>query len=432
MTFFRLAVAAACSLLGTAAVAQDSSVIEPPQPQARVLAAAAVAPKPLVRPERAVIPVAVSNAGFARWIEGFRGRARAQGISDTTFNQAFAGIRYNTDVISRDRNQAEFTKALWEYLDSAVSDTRIRNGRSALREHRRVLERIEAAYGVDKEVVVAVWGLESAYGAYRGSEDVIEALATLAYDGRRGRFFEQQLIAALKILQSGDVAPRNMTGSWAGAMGHTQFIPTSYLAYAVDFTGDGRRDIWADDPSDALASTAAYLKRFGWRQGHPWGVEVRLPQGFDYGLAGRANARSVSAWTRLGVRGVGGAAVPDYGTASILLPAGSNGPAFMIFKNFSVIERYNAADSYVIAVGHLSDRLRGRPDFVAEWPRGDRALRFAERRELQQRLTAAGFSTRGIDGKIGPNTIAAIRRYQKAAGLVPDGYASLALLEKLR
>lgn len=375
---------------------------------------------------------ATTNAGFDRWIDGFRSRAMAKGITANTLNRAFSGIDYNTYVIERDRNQAEFSKALWEYLDSAVSDTRIKNGKAALRKHRKLLDQIEAKYGVDKEVVVAVWGLESAYGEYRGTTPLIEALATLSYDGRRGKFFESQLIAALKIIQAGDVAPRKMTGSWAGAMGHTQFIPTSYLAYAVDFTGDGKRDIWDDNPADALASTAAYLARFGWQKNRPWGVEVQLPQGFNYGATGHKVKRSVSDWTKLGVRGVNGKAVPNYGTAAILMPAGARGPAFMIFKNFNVIERYNAADSYVIAVGHLSDRLKGGDDFKASWPRGDRALLFAERKELQQRLTRAGYSTKGVDGKIGPNTITAIRSYQNSVGMVPDGYPSLTLLKKLR
>ncbi|MDZ4135808.1 MAG: lytic murein transglycosylase, partial [Paracoccaceae bacterium] len=221
-----------------------------------------------------VVQVAGSDQGFQRWIAQFRGRALANGISGRTYDRAFDGVRYNTDVIARDRNQAEFTKTIWEYLDSAASDKRIENGKDALRKHRRVLDQIEARYGVDKEVVVAIWGLESAYGEFRGTNPIIEALATLAYDGRRGKFFEQQLVASLQILQAGDTTPARMTGSWAGAMGHTQFIPTSYLAYAVDFTGDGKRDIWSDDPSDALASTAAYLARFGWQKGRPWGVEV--------------------------------------------------------------------------------------------------------------------------------------------------------------
>ncbi|MEM9637451.1 MAG: lytic murein transglycosylase [Pseudomonadota bacterium] len=373
-----------------------------------------------------------SNPGFERWISGFERRARAQGIRAATLQAAFRGVQYDPDVIRRDRNQSEFTKTIWEYLDSAASDTRIRNGKAALRKHRRKLDAIEARYGVEKEVVVAVWGLESAYGEYRGTNNIIQSLATLAYDGRRGAFFEEQLIAALKILQNGDTSPRNMTGSWAGAMGHTQFIPTSYLAYAVDFTGDGRRDIWADDPSDALASTAAYLKRFGWVKGQPWGVEVKLPRGFNYAQASRRITKTPGQWAQLGVVDMNGRAVPNYGKASILLPAGGQGAAFMIFKNFSVIERYNTADAYVIGVGHLSDRIKGGPAIKASWPRGDRALTFAERKEMQQRLTRAGFSTQGIDGRIGPKTIEAVRAYQRSQGLVQDGYASLSLLKRLR
>ncbi|MEL7211417.1 MAG: lytic murein transglycosylase [Pseudomonadota bacterium] len=399
--------------------------------------------RPTIRPNRAVDvtrrsttvteqQISTSNIGFQRWIESFKQRARAQGISQRTLDKAFRNARYNSDAISRDRNQSEFTKTLWDYLDSAVSDSRIRNGKSALRIHAAKLDRIEAKYGVDKEVVVAVWGLESAYGAVRGKTEVIPAMATLAYDGRRGAFFEEQLIAALRILQNGDTDVQGMTGSWAGAMGHTQFMPTSYLDYAQDFNGDGRRDIWSDDPTDALASTANYLKRFGWVKGMPWGVEVQLPRGFDYALADRKVKKMPNQWGRLGVRGLDGRAVPNYGSASILLPAGSEGVALMIFKNFSVIERYNAADAYVIGVGHLSDRIAGKRAFQAGWPRGDRALKSAERKELQQRLTNAGFSTQGVDGRIGPNTIAAIRKFQKARGLTPDGYPSMTLLKKLR
>ncbi|ARE40084.1 Membrane-bound lytic murein transglycosylase B precursor [Rhodovulum sp. P5] len=376
--------------------------------------------------------ISTANRAFQRWIAGFRDRALGQGISADVFDTAFSGIRYNTDVIQRDRNQSEFTKTIWDYLDSAVSETRVRNGQAALADNRQMLDRIEARYGVEKEVVVAIWGLESAYGSYRGSTPIIEALATLAFDGRRGTFFEGQLIAALKILQAGDTDARHMTGSWAGAMGHTQFIPTSYLEHAVDFTGDGRRDIWADDPADALASTAAYLARFGWTKGQPWGVEVRLPRDFDVELADRADMRMPSDWTALGVRDIRGKAVPDYGRASILLPAGAEGAAFMIFDNFAVIERYNTADAYVIGVGHLSDRIAGGPAIQASWPRGDRALRLAERKELQERLTQAGFDTQGIDGRIGPNTIAAVRAYQKSVGMAPDGYASLDLLNRMR
>jgi lytic murein transglycosylase len=261
---------------------------------------------------------------------------------------------------------------------------------------------------------------------------VIEAMATLAFDGRRAAFFEDQLLAALRILENGDTSPANMTGSWAGAMGHTQFIPTSYLEFAVDFTGDGRRDIWSDDPTDALASTAAYLAHWGWKRGQPWGVEVRLPPHFDYLQARRELERLPSEWAALGVRDMSGNPVPDHGPASVLLPAGHTGAAFLIFANFAVIERYNTADAYVIGVGHLADRINGGPAIRGGWPRDDRALTLPERLELQTLLTAAGFDTEKIDGKIGPLTINAVREYQRARALPPDGYASLAILIRLR
>jgi membrane-bound lytic murein transglycosylase B len=388
--------------------------------------------RPVPRDAAAMTTPVSANRGFDRWITGFRTRAIAQGIRPQVFDAAFQGVRYNGDVIQKDRNQSEFTKQIWEYLDSAVSDTRVRNGRDALRENRLLLSEIEARYGVEAEVVTAIWGLESAYGSYRGNTPIIGALATLAFDGRRGAFFEDQLVAALKIIQSGDVAPRQMTGSWAGAMGHTQFIPTSYLAYAQDFRGDGKRDIWSDDPTDALASTAAYLARFGWTKGQPWGVEVQLPRGFDYSLTGERIKKSPADWARLGVRDMDGRSVPDHGKASILLPAGAQGVAFMIFDNFHVIERYNTADAYVIGVGHLSDRIRGDGPLRSGWPRDDRNLRFSEKQEMQKRLTSAGFDTKGVDGIIGPNTIAAIRAFQRTQGMTPDGYASYEVLRKLR
>ncbi|MBF9031240.1 lytic murein transglycosylase [Rhodobacterales bacterium HKCCE3408] len=374
----------------------------------------------------------VSDPGFRRWIEGFRGRAQSAGISAATFDRAFRDVELNTRVLERDRNQSEFTRALWDYLDTAVSDSRVRNGREAVRDNRRTLQAIESAYRVEAEVVAAIWGLESAYGEVRGDTNIIEAMATLAYDGRRRRFFEAQLIAALRILQAGDVDARHMTGSWAGAMGHTQFMPTSFLDYAVDATGDGRRDIWSDNPADALASTANYLRRFGWTYGQPWGMEVVLPRGFDFSQTGERIKRDVSHWNAMGVRLPDGRPIPDHGRSSILLPAGAAGVALVIFDNFHVIERYNPADAYVIAVGHLSDRIGGGGPFQAGWPRGDRALSFDERQELQRRLTAAGFPPGAVDGIIGPNTIDAVRRYQASQGLIPDGYASLAILQRLR
>ena len=397
--------------------------------------AAVAAVRPAARPAAGLAadaePVA-ADANFQGWIAGFRSRAVNQGINASVLDKAFSGVSYDPEVIRRDRNQSEFTKTIWSYLDSAASALRVKNGKAALRKQQARLDQIEAQYGVEKEVVVAIWGLESSYGAFRGNMDVIRSLATLAFDSRRGAFFEGQLLAALKILQAGDVPARKMTGSWAGAMGHTQFIPTSYLDYAVDFTGDGKRDIWSDNPVDALASTAAYLKQFGWVQGQPWGVEVTLPKGFDYTLADREIEKQPSEWAALGITGLDGRAVGDHGKASILLPAGSEGAAFMIFGNFAVLERYNTADAYVIGVGHLADRIKGGAEIQGDWPRGDRALTLAEREELQERLTGAGFDTEGIDGKIGPKTIGAVRDYQVANGLTPDGYASPRLLEKLR
>lgn len=392
-----------------------------------------ISPRPGARPEgldTTPTPKPV-NLGFQRWIKGFKARAQAKGIPESVITAAFDGVRYNDEVIARDRNQSEFTKAIWDYLDSAVSLKRIENGQAAMLEHGDLLGRIEEAYGVPAEVVTAVWGMETSYGSFRGGRDLVESLATLAYDGRRGAFFEAQLVAALEILAAGDVPPRQMTGSWAGAMGHTQFIPTSYLLYAVDFTGDGKRDIWGEDPADALASTAAYLAKAGWQEGRPWGIEVRLPKGFDYALAGTSR-KAAADWAGMGILTAQGEPLPDHGPSELKLPAGARGPALLAYQNFKVISRYNAADTYVIGVGHLSDRIRGGVPFVSEWPREDRALNSAERKELQGLLQEAGFEPGGIDGKIGPRSKAALRAYQAKIGVVPDGFASYTLLQKMR
>ncbi|WP_226559303.1 lytic murein transglycosylase [Salipiger thiooxidans] len=371
-------------------------------------------------------------AGFADWVRDFRSRALEQGITPEVFDAAFRGVEYDPKVIERDRNQNEFTKTVWVYLDSAASEARIAAGKKALAENRALLDRIEERYGVDKQAVVAIWGLESAFGTFRGTEPVIRSLASLAYDTRRGTFFEGQLVDALTILQSGDTVPANMKGSWAGAMGHTQFMPSSFLALAQDWDGDGRRDIWSDDPADALASAAHYLAENGWTKGQPWGVEVRLPEGFDYTLADREIEKLPSDWAALGVTDMDGKPVADHGPASVLLPGGHRGAAFMIFENFAVIERYNTADAYVIGVGHLGDRILGGPEIRHGWPREDRALTLDERLELQERLRDAGFDPEKIDGRIGPLTIDAVRGYQQSIGAVPDGYASLQVLEALR
>lgn len=406
------------------------------RPPTKIILASQSTPLKIVRPKsRPAMAMAVeahSNPDFDGWLRNFEQRARLAGISERVLDQAFRDVRFDPDIVRRDRNQSEFTKTIWDYLSTAVSDTRIANGRAAITRFDTDLRKIEQQYGVDRQIVAAIWGLESAFGAYRGKEKTLQSLATLAFDARRREFFETQLLAALRILQSGDTHPEQMVGSWAGAMGHTQFMPTSFLDHAVDYTGDGKRDIWGDDPRDALASTAAYLKAHGWTKGQPWGVEVRLPDNFDYASANRNILKRPAEWGALGVRDTAGRVVADHGEASILLPAGAKGAAFMIFDNFAVLERYNSADAYVIGVGHLGDRLLGGGPIKGGWPEDDRALSYDERIELQTRLTQAGFDTQKIDGKIGPLTIAAVRKWQQAKGEIPDGYASLRLLDKLR
>ncbi|KIT15664.1 lytic murein transglycosylase [Jannaschia aquimarina] len=382
-------------------------------------------------PPPAQVPVA-NLPDLQAWAAGFRPRALAEGIPPEIFDRALASAEILPDVVRRDRNQSEFTKTLWDYLETAVSPLRVQNGRTSLARHRDTLEAIEARYGVPKEIVVAVWGLESAYGTFRGETRTISALATLAAEGRRARFFEAQLIAAMRILAAGDVDPNGMRGSWAGAMGHTQFMPTSYLEHAVDFTGDGRRNIWGDDPTDALASTANYLRAFGWRSGEPWGMEVRLPDGFDFSVTGEQITKPAAEWARMGVTRMDGSALPANDRVSILVPAGAQGAAFARYPNFAVIERYNPADAYVIGVGHLADRIAGGPAIAGDWPRGDRALTFAERQEMQRLLAREGFDPGGVDGRVGPLTLAAIRAWQSAEGMTPDGYLPPRMLDRLR
>ncbi len=375
---------------------------------------------------------AVPNPGFDAWLQAFGPRARAAGISEPVVTRALGSAGFLPLVIERDRNQAEVDRSLQDYLALTVDADRVSTGRAMMARHAAALDAVQARYGVEKQVVAAIWGIESRYGARRGTVPVISALATLAYDGRRGAFFEKQLISALKILQNGDITIDRMTGSWAGAMGHTQFIPTSYEAYAVDFTGDGRRDIWSDDPTDALASTGAYLRNAGWRTGQPWGVEVALPAGFNAGQAGRGRNRSVAEWQGQGVRLAGGGNLPDHGPGAILLPSGAGGPAFLVFGNFNAIARYNNSEKYVIAVGHLSDRLAGGGPLRGNFPPDAQGLTLADRKEIQERLTAAGYDTKGADGVVGKGTTAAIEAYERAQGLPVTGAATRALLARLR
>ncbi|WP_432657832.1 lytic murein transglycosylase [Pseudooceanicola sp. 200-1SW] len=411
----------------------------PAAPRADVVLASATSLRPRLRPQALSSPrpaatpqatPAAADPGFTAWLRGFRGRAMAQGITGATFDRAFRNAQFMPDVIAKDRNQSEFTKSIRDYMDGAVSDSRVRNGRREFSRQSRLFSGIESAYGVPGQYIAAIWGLETAYGSYRGKTPLISSMATLAYDGRRGSFYEAQLIALLKVVQHGDSQPENMLGSWAGASGHTQFMPTSYLSYAVDYTGDGRRDIWAEDPSDSLASSANYLAKHGWRRGQPWGVEVTLPANFNYAQA-NGPERLPSAWARLGVQPARGQ-LRDYGNARLLLLAGARGPAFLVFHNFDVIKRYNNADTYALAVGILGDRIAGAGDITRPWPQGERLLKRAERTELQRLLTRRGYDTGGVDGILGSRSIAAIRAYQRSIGATPDGHPSVALLTRLR
>ena len=380
---------------------------------------------------------ASADRAFDRWVDDFWPQAKKAGISHSTYQRAFRGVSPDPEVIEKSKKQPEFVKPIWEYLDGAVSDKRIENGREKLSEYRGLLDRIEQRYGVDRHIVVAIWGMESSYGFVLENpkvvKPVIQSLATLAYSGGRlSKFGRTQLIGALKILERGDVTADRMTGSWAGAMGHTQFIPTTYNAYAVDFDGDGKRNIWSSI-GDALGSTAAYLNKAGWDTGKTWGYEVELQRGFDYALADERTKRSLADWERLGVGRSGGRGFPRPRDMAVLFtPFGARGPAFLMLDNFKTIKRYNNANAYALAVGHLADRLRGGSDFEAGWVRDDRQLSSSETKELQQHLTAIGLSTGGADGRVGPKTRSAILAYQARIGVVPDGMPALSLLERLR
>jgi len=373
------------------------------------------------------------DESFAQWRSRFRALALSRGISAATFDQAFAGIEPDPAVIAADRSQPEFTKPVWEYLNTAVSPLRVRNGKSLIIQQAGLLAALEARYGIEPARLVAFWGMESNYGNNMGNKGVIRSLATLAYEGRRPDFAQDQLIAALGILQHGDVTADRMIGSWAGAMGQTQFIPTTYDQYAVDFDGDGRRDIWGST-ADALASTANYLKASGWQDGKPWGYEVRVPANFDYSLADMSVRKTLAEWTALGIQGLGlpqPAAQPS-DSASLLLPAGHRGPAFLVFNNFRTILRYNNSTSYALGVALLSERYRDAGQIAGSWPTDDLPLSRSERVELQQRLAALGLDPGSADGIIGANTRKAIRAYQQAQGWPADGYPNHQLLEKLR
>lgn len=366
-------------------------------------------------------------ANFEQWLSEFRRFAATQGISEATLVTALDGVRYRDRVIELDRYQPEFVRPIWEYLDSAVSDTRVNTGRERFEENRQTALEMQQRFGVPAEIVVAIWGIESNYGSNFGDFSTIEALATLAYDGRRRDFARGELLAALRIIEQGDISAERMKGSWAGAMGHTQFIPSSFEAYAVDGDGDGHRDIWGSIP-DVMASTANYLARAGWQTGQPWGVEVVLPTSFDYSQTERLSSAE---WSRQGVRALEGE-LPGFESAAIVIPAGAQGPAFLTGPNFRAILRYNNATSYALAVATLADKIAGRDGIQQSWPRGEAALTRDDVKELQQRLNEAGYGVGGADGVMGPNTREGLRAFQRQQGLTPDAFATQSLLERLR
>lgn len=371
---------------------------------------------------------------FAQWQAGFRQQALQAGITPATFDRAFIGITPDMDVIKADRSQPEFTRPVWEYLEGALSPLRVRNGKKLLDQHAVLLSQLEQRYGVDRSVLVSVWGMESNFGQFQGSKSVIRSLATLAYEGRRPAFAQAQLIAALQILQNGDIQPEAMLGSWAGAMGQTQFIPTTYNTHAVDFDGDGRRDIWKSS-ADALASTAHYLQSSGWKRGEPWGFEVQVPGSFDYWLADGSLRKSVAEWQQLGVTLPAGARAPagtEQLSAALLLPAGARGPAFLVLDNFRAILKYNNSSSYALAVSLLAERFDNSGFIRGSWPKDDLPLSRSERIELQQLLSANNYDAGTADGIIGANTRKAIRSAQQAQGWPADGYPTHKLLESLR
>jgi membrane-bound lytic murein transglycosylase B len=377
---------------------------------------------------------ALADAGFERWIASFRQTAAQSGISGSTYDRAFRGIdSVDPEVLEKARFQPEFTAPVWDYFDNRVHEDSVENGRAMARKYKGTLDKIEARFGVDRHIVLAIWSMESNYGEILKNDkvmrNVVRSLATLAYaDKRRAKFARTQLLAALKILQRGDIDESHLTGSWAGAMGHTQFIPTSYQAYAVDFDGNGRRDIWNSVP-DALATAANLLRKNGWQAGKTWGYEVDLPDGRKF----PGGSMSLSKWQSLGITRANGKGFKNGGDrAELKVPDGRSGPAFLATKNFFVLKAYNNADKYALAVGLLADEIAGYGGLVRDWNRPFTKLSFAEKQELQERLSSHGYYDGKFDGKIGEGSKTAIKAFQAQAGLTPDGHPSMEVLARLR
>jgi membrane-bound lytic murein transglycosylase B len=406
-------------LAASAALAQGAA----PGHATPVPPAKAAQPKPADSATKPEVP----SPEFARYLESLWPKAQARGVSRATFDLAFQGVTPDPKVAVVGRAQSEFAQPISAYLDSAVSGGRIRRGGELARQWAATLDAVEAFYGVPRSVVLAAWGMESNFGGYTGKNSVIRALATLAFHRQRAGYFERELIAALEMIERDHIRPAGMLGSWAGAMGQTQFMPSSFLAYAADGDGDGKRDIWTSAP-DALASIANFLKEHGWKPGLPWGFEVALPEGFDYAV----HRRGFAEWTAAGVKRVDGAEMPRAGEGLLFLPAGARGPAFLLSENFFVIKAYNTSDSYALAVGHLGDRILGGAPVRGAWPKAETMLGRNERVEVQKRLSERGLLDGDPDGRIGFKTRDAVRRFQLDRGLLADGHADPAVLKELR
>ncbi len=369
---------------------------------------------------------------FTAWKTDFIHRAAAKGYDKARVARVINPAKINTLALDRDRKQPEFSKPVWSYVDSAASADRLNKGQEKLSEAEAIFTQVESRYPVPRHILTAIWGLETSYGRIMGNHDIISALSTFAFEGRRSQFGEQQLLAILDMLAAGDVREDQLIGSWAGAMGMTQFIPTTFRDYAVDFDGDGNKNLW-DSQGDALGSAAHYLARSGWRAGEPVMAEVKVVPDFDYSLL-EGTTKTVSEWTALGVSPISGerwSQDANFLNAKIIAPGGHRGPKLLTFKNFDVIKRYNNSTSYVMGVTVLGEALRGQSAIRTAWPRDDKPLAFEDKKNMQRKLTQLGYSTGGIDGQIGPNTRKAIRAWQKSNGLPADGYMEQTLYQRL-
>ena len=378
----------------------------------------------------------MSTSSFQGCLANLRSQAIASGVSGSTYDRYTQNLSPDYSVIDKLNYQPEFSTPIWDYLSGLVDNERVQAGQQKLAQHRVVLNRVEQTYGVPAETVVAVWGVESNYGDISGKYPLLQALGTLSCEGRRQSYFRGEFFATMRILQRGDLTQDQLYGSWAGAFGHTQFMPSTYERLAVDFDGDGRRDL-VSSTTDALASTANFLKRAGWQTGMPWGFEVTIPQGMSVAGESRRNKRSLNSWIAQGVTRADGTALIQGNLsgstpAGLITPAGANGPAFLVFKNFDAIYSYNAAESYGLAIAHLSDRLRGGTPFLTAWPTDDAGTSRAERREIQQFLIQRGYDIGAVDGLIGDKSRQAIQQEQTRLGLKPTGRAGQQILRAFR